>query len=112
MLINNVQREVKFVSYTGGYPNLCGGVLTLSIHDKEYTFGCTYEIKDGEVLYPPFWNSGGGCGFTDNFSNSYINEGEWIIDSSALPLDLQKYAAEIDEVFNENVPFGCCGGCI
>lgn len=27
---------------------------------------------------------------------------------------IQKYAdgAEIDEVFNDNVPWGCCGGCI
>lgn len=113
MLINNnVQGEVKFVSYTGRYPNLCSGVLTLSIHEKEYVFGYSYKAKEGETLFPPFWHSGGSCGFTNNYSNAYTNEGEWIIDGSALPPELQKYAAEINEVFNENVSFGCCGGCL
>ena len=45
---NSNTSRVKFISYTGEYPNLCSGVLTL----------------------------------------------------------------EIDEVFNENVEWGCCGGCI
>lgn len=113
MLINNnSQGEVKFVSYTGKYPNLCSGVLTLSIHEKEYVFGYNFQERKGETLYPPFWRSGGNCGFTDNYSNAYVNECEWVIDGSQLPPELRKYATEINEVFNENVRFGCCGGCL
>ncbi len=83
MLINgNAQGEVKFISYTGKSPNLCRGILTLSIHEKEYAFGPHFKKGINEPLYPQFWRSGGSCGFTDN------------------------------EIFNENVPFGCCGGCL
>ena len=37
MLINNSENygaDIKFVSYTGHYPNLCHGVLTLLIDGK------------------------------------------------------------------------------
>lgn len=36
---NNETKHVNFVSYTGSYPNLCSGVLTLEIDGKEITFG-------------------------------------------------------------------------
>lgn len=67
--------HVKFVSYTGNYPNLCRGDLTLEI--------------DGE-----------------------IGTGEWEIDVDRLPEKFRRYAREIGQVFNENVEYGCCGGCI
>ena len=38
--------------------------------------------------------------------------GKWEIDADEIPEEFRKYAAEIDRVFNDNVPFGCCGGCI
>jgi len=38
--------------------------------------------------------------------------GEWQINVSKLPEEIKQYAQEIDEVFNENVPYGCCGGCL
>jgi len=37
---------------------------------------------------------------------------EWQIDINNIPEQYRKYAAEIDEVFNSNVPWGCCGGCL
>ena len=36
---NSNTSRVKFISYTGEYPNLCSGVLTLEIDGKEYKFG-------------------------------------------------------------------------
>ena len=40
VVINKENNEnVKFVSYTGEYPNLCSGTLTLEIKGKKYRFG-------------------------------------------------------------------------
>lgn len=124
MLVNKdtykvVDNHVKFISYTGKYPNLCRGVLTLEIDGIEFKFGhnsSKYDFKSNtfkdedpnDPNYSSFWSSGGGI--NPNYEGSY--SGEWNIDISELPEQFQKYAAEIDEVFNDNVPYGCCGGCI
>ncbi len=118
MLINNNfnnNGHVEFVSYTGKYPNLCSGVLTLRIDGEEVRFGHNYLIIDSwktDGNYDSFWRSGGECGFRNNYSESYIDKGEWYIDVDAIPDIYMKYAREIDDVFNENVPWGCCGGCL
>lgn len=104
MIESKNNNHVKFISYTGSYPNLCSGVLTLEIDGKTYKFG--YGEK-----YNRFWDSGGDCGFTKDW-DSYINRGEWTINIKELPEELRKYAIEIDKVFNENVEYGCCGGCL
>ena len=115
MLINTQDKEttkhVKFISYTGRYPNLCRGVLTLEIDGIEYTFGYDYRCSK-TCNYSSFWHTGGRCGFTNNYQNSYVNTGEWEIDCNDLPDEFKKYATEIDKVFNENVDYGCCGGCL
>lgn len=103
--------EIKFVNYTGSYPNLCSGVLTLLVNGKEVTFGP--EWKGAE--FPTFWASGGSCGFAGRgWADEYINTGRWIWD--VLEADKLKeflpYKDELMEIFNLNVPFGCCGGCL
>lgn len=109
MLINAEQNSghVEFVSYTGKWPNLCSGVLTLKINGILYKFGHNYSTSNWETdgNFEKFWRSGGEC------SLKYISEGEWIIDAGDIPEVFREYAAEIDSVFNGNVPFGCCGGC-
>lgn len=118
MLIRNDKSDenthVKFVSYTGAYPNLCSGELTLEIDGDEYKFGHNYSGRGWEHdgNFGSFWSSGGSCGFTDNYAESYVNDGEWIIDADGIPDQFRKYASEIDRVFNENIPYGCCGGCL
>lgn len=102
---------VRFVSYTGRYPNLCSGLLTLEIEGKEYTFGHDYNTNTAGD-YEKFWSSGGSCGFRNNYQDSYINGGDWCIDADELPEEFRKYVYEIDEVFNSNVSQGCCGGCL
>lgn len=91
----SVEPTIEFVSYTGKYPNLCCGVLTLKIDGETVTFG--YHGK-----YQGFWISGGCDDVT----------APWIIDKNNLPPKYQKYADEIATVFNANVKHGCCGGCL
>ena len=78
-LVNSSNAEnVQFVSYTGKYPNLCGGILTLIVCGKEYVFGHDYskfESWKTDGHNPSFWHSGGGCGFTNNYESSYVNPG-------------------------------------
>jgi hypothetical protein len=106
--------HVQFISYTGKYPNLCSGILTLKIDNKEVSFGKDYSLPDSENKsnFNSFWSSGGGCSFNDDWTESFVNRDEWIIYEDDLPEEYQKYAEEIEEVFNENVKHGCCGGCL
>lgn len=94
-LIPKEETHVKFVAYTGRWPNLCGGNLTLEI--------------DGETVmfksYDRFWSAGGECDMRR------LVRGPWVIDAEKIPEQYRKYAAEIDEVFNDNVEKGHCGGC-
>ncbi len=113
-LINYEQpKHVEFIFYSGGDFNLCDGTLLLRIDDTEYCFRGDSDENDGKNengAYKSFWRTGGGCGY--DFEGTYdTTQGEWIIDASKLPEHLRKYAAEIDEVFNKNVKWGCCGGC-
>ena len=61
------------------------------------------------------WNSDRTCVdkavFLERLSNT-IQKDEWIIDYNEIPPIYREFADEIDEVFNENVEWGCCGGCI
>ena len=113
MLINSnkesVTEHVKFISYTGKYPNLCYGDLTLEIDGEKVIFGSVYDsrMNKRKGVYPIFWNSGG---YISGDYKAYT--GEWEIYVSKIPEEYRKYASEIDEVFNANVPYGCCGGCI
>ena len=113
MLINQGEttfNHVKFISYTGKYPNLCRGKLTLNIDGDDYTFGNNFIHKD--VQFNQFWEPGGECGFTNDYTETYGSKSKWIIDVEGLPEQFRKYAVEIDMAFNENVEYGCCGGCL
>ena len=99
--------HVKFVSYSGKYPCLCSGTLVLNIDGVDHIFS-GYGDDINETTHQKFWNSGGGT----NWRSGSVTYGEWEIDYEALPKTLQKYVAEIDSVFNNNVERGCCGGCL
>lgn len=109
MIINNTDSHVKFISYTGEFPNLCSGILTLEIDGVEYTFGDRYNRPKPE--FKRFWRSGGNVSFDSNWYE-HVKSGEWHINVNDLPEQFRKYAQEIDIVFNENVEWGCCGGCV
>jgi hypothetical protein len=89
-------KRVKFINYTGAYPNLCSGILTLEI--------------DGKVVdFPKYCMHSGGCVGFDNDYNEYVEYGDWSVD---IPEEYLEYEEEILQVVNNNVPQGCCGGCI
>lgn len=94
-----VENHVKFIEYTGKWPSLCCGRLTLEIDGETATFGNSYSHKDAQ--YDSFWSS----------AARLDNGNEWSIDVNDLPEKFRKYAVEIDHVFNENVEAPCCGGC-
>lgn len=110
---------VEFVKYTGSYPCLCSGVLTVKIDGTEYTFGVDtslpmkkmLEFIDSEDYLPKFWTSGGGVYF-DNDYNEDVRSAPWELMENELPDKFKKYGQELIDVFNQNVPHGCCGGCV
>lgn len=87
---------VEFVSYDGKYPNLCSGLLVLKING---------QIRE----LPRYCLRSGGNAYFDNDWLEHIETGRWSID---LPKDLEPLRKEIEECINDNIPHGCCGGCL
>lgn len=88
---------VKFISYTGEYPCLCMGILNIEVDGK------SYALKH-------CMRSGGNVSFDDEWK-AFVTTGEWSLDLDEYP-DLIPYQEEITKLVNENVPYGCCGGCV
>lgn len=107
-LIPNSISHIKFISYDGKWPNFCRGELILEIDGEKVSFRYPHFGEKCDSMYRPFWTSGGGM--NPGYEGTY--SGEWEIDVLKLPKQYRKYASEIDRVFNENVEWGCCGGCI
>ena len=91
-----MSRTVEFVRYTGEYPCLCSGILTIRVDGKDVDF------KDAMC-------SGGSCGFINDYEDSFVTEGEW---SVSLPDEYKDIQAEVENLVNCNVSRGCCGGCL
>jgi hypothetical protein len=90
--------KVEFVSYDGDYPNLCSGTLVMSVDGNLWKF-------DSHSL-----SSGGSVSFDDNWSEE-VTDGEWGIHT--WPDDYPEEAEDRTvELVNENVHWGCCGGCV
>lgn len=110
---------VKFISYDGAYPNLCSGMLVVEIDGEKISFGQTFPRESEKaagktpVNYPKFWASGGSVSFDDEW-NECVDRGEWELsfDEKDYPAGIAALMPELIKVFNENVPEGCCGGCV
>ena len=103
--------NIDFVDYTGSWPNLCSGTLILRIDGEIYSFGGYFDVNDEGVdnhCFPAFWSSGGSVSWCDD---EEVEEGDWY-QSRELPDFLKGHEDEIMSIMNENVPHGCCGGCI
>ena len=91
----------EIISYDGEYPILCGGTLKVILDNGE-------EL---EISVP--CKSGGNIYRTENW-DMWAVQGEWEI---GYGLESNKILTPEDKQmvvdwFNENVPYGCCGGCI
>ncbi len=99
-------KHVQFVSYTGAWPNLCYGILTLIIDGETVTFGPATSVE--KPMYDRFWCSGGSC----NWATGEVTKRGWCVCVDELPVQYQAYADEIQQLMDDNIPHGCCGGCL
>lgn len=101
--------EIKFVSYDGEFPTLCMGTLVLNIDGEQYYFSDFIDKDDHH--FRSFWRSGGSVQFDEDW-NENISRGAWELTKLFLPDFLKPYGQQLIDIFNENVAYGCCGGCI
>ena len=128
---------IEFVSYDGEFPTLCSGLLVVRIDGRMYAL-CPYSDRS---LYRGFWNrynrteileddriikvfgfyleSGGRIDWGDNGESPKIVQGEWTIDDETMKLEngvrfilSGEQKSELEKVINQNIEFGCCGGCV
>ena len=128
---------IEFVSYDGKFPTLCESLLVVRIDARLYAFS-PYQ---NESMYRSFWNrldrmgvleddsitkvsgfylrSGGYIDWGEDGENPKIVKGKWIIDDKAMKLEngerfilSGEQKSELEKVINQNIEFGCCGGCI
>ena len=115
--------KIEFVEYTGSYPNLCRGELYVKIDGVTWHFGGDGVFDEegnlnktdsyGFPCYPRFWESGGCVTFDDNWSEE-VGKGPWELSiyEEEWDDDMKRLLPELLRVFNENVKWGCCGGCV
>ena len=86
--------SIIYHSYDGVYPVLCHGELHIEVNGVHHRL--KYALQ-----------SGGSICKNKNW-DMWTEQGEWSVN---LPDELKQYEDEIIRLVNENVPYGCCGGC-
>ena len=128
---------IEFVSYEGKFPNLCEGLLVVRIDGRLYAFS-PYSDRS---MYRGFWSrdnrteileddsitkvfgfylkSGGRIDWGEDGESPKIVKGKWIIDDKSMKLEngvrfilSGEQKSELEKVINQNIEFGCCGGCV
>ena len=97
--------QLRFISYTGEWPNLCSGKLIVEIDGQKVSFG-----NDGE--YPAFWSSGGEVEWVRKVE---VIKAPWELSyygDSKYPHKILDLMPDLIKLFNDNVEHGCCGGCL
>ena len=118
-----MKSNIEFIDYDGSYPCLCMGTLKVKINGKEIIFSdsgeyCRYDENKEEMIYhkncyPKFWESGGSIKSDGNW-NMWAEHGEWklFFNKEDYPPEILNIMNDLINIFNKNVPYGCCGGCI
>lgn len=89
---------IKFISYDGKWPALCYGTLIVEKDGKQYAMK-NVLISGGSVSFDADWEAN-------------VEEGYWSIDRNRLAPELQDDWRELESLVNDEIPHGCCGGCI
>lgn len=94
-------KEIK-IKYDGEYPNLCSGHLEVWLDDEYYDFG-KYVLS-----------SGGSCYWDSEDCEESVTDGEWSFrEYLELPENFpEEYLLHVLKKINEEIPWGCCGGCL
>ena len=104
--------KIEFVSYDGAFPCLCMGTLVLKIDGVEAKFHYSFDNDKDKGEYSEFWSSGGSVTFDENWMEE-VTWGPWTFFArESFPEELKAIKDKLIAVFNENVPYGCCGGCV
>ena len=109
-----MKTKIEFIEYDGEYPCLCMGTLKVKIDGKEIIFSDSDKLIYKKNCYPKFWRSGGTIK-SNFFEDMWAEKGEWELSAyrdEDYPKEILDILNDLIEVFNENVPYGCCGGCI
>ena len=84
------------IQYNGEYPNLCSGKLVVTVDGKRWNFSNCLS-------------SGGSVSFDEDWSE-VVEQGEWSVEwPEAFPDELK---TEVLSAINDEIPHGCCGGCV
>lgn len=75
---------------------MCSGTLVL-------------KINGVERILEHCLSSGGSVSFDESWRETVI-QGKWSVHD--LPNDLKPVREESEDCINENIPHGCCGGCV
>jgi hypothetical protein len=86
------------IDYDGSYPNLCSGLLVVTINETRWVFpSCCMQ-------------SGGRVSFSKEIDEE-VSHGPWSI--SNWPRDFpEEMKDEVLREINSVVRHGCCGGCV
>ena len=86
------------IEYDGEYPNLCSGQLIVYIDEDKWVF-------------PKYCLSSGGSVSFDDDWNEEISHGPWCVNEwpNGFPEELKEL---VTDVINDEIPHGCCGGCV
>lgn len=105
--------KIKFIKYDGSFPNFCSGTCIMEVDGELYSFGGYPPFDDPEHEFPSFWTSGGSVWFDANWED-HVEVGPWELcyDADLMPDWFKEHDQEFIDVFNEHVPYGCCGGCV
>jgi hypothetical protein len=86
------------IEYDGEYPNLCSGNLVVTIDGKRWDFPKYCLV------------SGGGVGFDKDWLEE-IDTGPWTV--REWPYNFpENHKKAVLTAINEQIPHGCCGGCV